>query len=140
MIKSINSLLTRGDKILIISLLILSFSGILLARVRGEEEGDYVLIEARGKIVKRVRLNEHLRYVFKVEGPLGFTTIEIYRGKVRVLDSPCPYKICEKMGWIKTPRQMIVCLPNEVIITVESGDIEKLRGDRYFTDLDAVSR
>ena len=133
MIKDIHSLLTRGDKILIASLLILGFSGIFLAQARGKDEGDYALISAGGEIVKMVRLNEHLRYVFKVEGPLGFTTIEVYKGRVRVLDSPCPNKICKKMSWIKAPGQMIACLPNEVIITVE-------RGDRSSTDLDAVSR
>lgn len=53
--------------------------------------------------------------IYKVEGPLGFTTFEIKDKKVRIIDSPCPNKTCVDQGWTSP----IVCLPNKVIITIQ---------------------
>lgn len=53
--------------------------------------------------------------IYKVEGPLGFTTFQIQNQKVRVLYSPCPGKTCINQGW----HSPLVCLPNKVIITIE---------------------
>lgn len=53
-----------------------------------------------------------------VVGPLGETLIEIREGKIRVVDSPCPEKICIKTGAISKPGQWIACLPNKVFISV----------------------
>ncbi len=53
-----------------------------------------------------------------VEGPLGETLIEIRDGKIRVVDSPCPEKICIKTGAISKPGQWIACLPNKVFISI----------------------
>ena len=51
-----------------------------------------------------------------VSGPLGTTRIEIRGGQVRVLSSPCPLKLCQRAGWIGSAGEMIVCLPNEVVV------------------------
>ena len=51
-----------------------------------------------------------------VAGPLGITRIEIREGQVRVLSSPCPLKLCQRAGWIGAAGEMIVCLPNEVVV------------------------
>lgn len=53
---------------------------------------------------------------YDIEGSNGPTKIEIKEGRVRIIDSACPNKTCVKQGWGST----IVCLPNDVIITVES--------------------
>jgi hypothetical protein len=54
--------------------------------------------------------------VRQVEGPLGLTEIEIRNGQVRVLSSSCPLKLCQRAGWIGAAGEMIVCLPNEVVV------------------------
>jgi hypothetical protein len=57
--------------------------------------------------------------IINVPGPLGKTTVETKGGRVRVLDSPCPNKICVSQSWIERPGETIVCLPNRVSITVK---------------------
>ena len=45
-------------------------------------------------------------------------TVEIKDGKVRISDSDCPDKICEKTGFITSPIQAIVCLPNRISVRI----------------------
>jgi len=54
--------------------------------------------------------------VIEVTGPLGDTKVEVRGGRVRVLSSPCPRQDCRERGWIGEPGEMIVCLPNEVVV------------------------
>jgi len=58
------------------------------------------------------------RQTLAVAGPLGETIVEISAGSVRVLDSPCPEKICIKTGSIEGPGQTIACLPNRVFVVI----------------------
>ena len=53
------------------------------------------------------------------QGPLGTTHIRIAEGKVWVVDSPCPHKLCMKMGKKGRAGEVIVCVPNRVIVRVE---------------------
>jgi len=69
--------------------------------------------------------------VSEIKGPLGVTKIEVRGGRVRVLFSPCPQQACRHGGWIGTAGEMLVCLPNEVVI--------RLSGQRDGAT-DAVSR
>ena len=51
-----------------------------------------------------------------IAGPLGVTEVEVRAGRVRVLSSPCPRQACRHGGWIGEAGEMLVCLPNEVVI------------------------
>lgn len=55
-----------------------------------------------------------------IAGPLGDTIVEIKDGKVRVASSPCPNQTCVAAPGISQPGEWNACLPNEVIIRVES--------------------
>ena len=58
--------------------------------------------------------------IHEIKGSLGTTTFEIRGGKIRIIDSPCPNKICVHQGW----DSPLVCLPNNVIIMLEEGEEE----------------
>ncbi|MFA5468683.1 MAG: NusG domain II-containing protein [Sphaerochaetaceae bacterium] len=55
------------------------------------------------------------------KGPVGETTIEIKEGRVRVVDSDCKNKVCIAAGWISSPGQWIICLPNNVFVRLEGS-------------------
>jgi len=59
-----------------------------------------------------------------VPGPLGDTVVQIRKGQVRVLSSPCPEKICVRSGAIARPGQWIACLPNRVFVEIQAGPRE----------------
>jgi len=54
----------------------------------------------------------------EVEGPLGVTVVELSGGTARVVSSPCPHRLCVKMGAVSAPGRSVVCVPNRVAATV----------------------
>lgn len=73
-------------------------------------------VEATGKAAAILDLARD--GVSDVKGPLGTTRIEVRGGRVRVLSSPCPRQACRHGGWIGAAGELLVCLPNEVVIRI----------------------
>lgn len=71
-------------------------------------------VEVSGRAAARLDLARD--GVSEVAGPLGTTVIEVRGGRVRVLSSPCARQTCRHAGWIDAPGEMLVCLPNEVVV------------------------
>lgn len=110
--------LTPGDKILISILLgigLLSFGGLNLL----DRGGSTATVWADGKKFASLDLNQEQE--LSVGGPLGETKIIVERGYICISESPCVHKICVKMGKIHRAPQMLVCLPNRIIIKIESS-------------------
>ena len=125
----------KGPHLLPIDILIIfliAAAGIFLT-VRGlGQKGSRVLVNAAG-VKYEYSVSQNGTYT--VAGELGPTTFEIKDGRVRITDSPCPNKTCISQGW----HNPLVCLPNKVIITVES-EIGQGRGrSNEEVQLDAVS-
>ena len=59
------------------------------------------------------------------EIPVGeHVTVLAAPGRVRVLHSDCPDKLCEHMGWSSSPAKPLICLPNRVTVAVLGGGEE----------------
>jgi len=111
--------LTAGDIILMTMLIFLGITSLfVINKVR--QPGEMCSIEVSGEILHHLKLSENQN--ISVEGPVGKTLIRIKDNKVRVTYSDCPEKICEKTGWISNVGEIIVCVPNKVIITID-GEI-----------------
>jgi len=67
------------------------------------------------------KLLEHMRLDKDQEVILGRMLLEIKGGRIRVRESDCPRKICVNTGWIKTPGQVIACVPNKVLVEMKSA-------------------
>lgn len=63
--------------------------------------------------------------VVPIPGPLGETVVEIKDGKALVKSSPCPNQTCVAARAIGKSGEWNACLPNKVMIRVESADGEK---------------
>lgn len=109
-------MLTLADKVLI-GVVLLGI-GISTWYVVKGSKGEIVEIQTPNE-VKKVNLSLRPQTIFS-HGLLGTTTIEIKGKKVRVVNSPCPEKICVKMGWKNKNGQTIVCVPNKVVIKIGS--------------------
>ena len=101
------------DILIILSLIAVSV--FLTVRASAGQKGSRVLVNANGTNYEYSAAKDG---VFTVQGELGPTTFEIKNGRVRITDSPCPNKTCISQGW----HNPLVCLPNKVIITVQSED------------------
>jgi hypothetical protein len=113
------NMLTLPDKILIAGLVILTLLSFPVIK-HFHREGRWVVIEADGGVVGNFSLDED--GLIPVDGKLGTTRVEIADRGVRVLDSPCPYKLCVKSGPISRSGETLICLPNRVVIRIEGGD------------------
>ena len=107
--------LTNGDKILVFLLVISSVATLALLQ-SSEESGSAVEIKIMNRHFATFPLKADT--TFTVIGAIGETQISIAKGKVRVLQSDCRQKICVKTGWISRGGQLIVCVPNQVVIAV----------------------
>lgn len=76
------------------------------------QDGGKALIHKDGKLIKEYSLDQ--KRVIKLEDMI----MEIEEGRIRVIESDCPNKICVKAGWASTPAQTIVCAPNKVLIEI----------------------
>ncbi|MEG2858121.1 MAG: NusG domain II-containing protein, partial [Clostridia bacterium] len=47
--------------------------------------------------------------------------IEVNNGRIRILESDCPDKICVKTGWISRGGQTIACVPLGIVITISGA-------------------
>ncbi len=65
------------------------------------------------------------RRTVRVEGPLGVTIIHIEEGAVRVIESPCPQKLCIRRGDISGPGHWNACLPNQVFLEIQAKGEEQ---------------
>jgi len=92
---------------------IILFLAILVIKNSISPKSKKILVRADGKNYEYSLDQEG---IYKVEGPLGFTSFEIKNQAVRIIDSPCPNKNCVHQGWASP----LVCLPNKVIITIEN--------------------
>jgi hypothetical protein len=110
--------LTFADKVLIGCLIVVSLASYPLAR-RMTKGGDTVQIEVNGAVYMVVSL--HTNQTLSVSGPLGNTIVVVQDGEVFVTESPCRAKICIRTGHISHNGQLVVCVPNKVVVRV-TGD------------------
>jgi hypothetical protein len=119
---------TFADRLLFLSIIVFSISGIFIAK-QAMPSGTDVIIEIDGKPEYKFPLN--INRTFQVSGLDGKMVIEIREKKVRVAESDCPKKYCVKQGWVS--KGVIVCLPNKILVIV-GGYRKNLK-----KDIDAIT-
>jgi len=126
-------MVTKADKILIVFILIsavLIFAGFQVYGFGGGK--TYAVIEVNGQPFQKISLGQDGPALqVKVPGVLGESIVEVDKDKVRMLYSPCPDKDCERQGWASRPGRMVVCLPNRVVVKIQSDGAQ--------SELDGVS-
>jgi len=125
---------TFYDKILIAGIvlfsLIIIFAPLGFMAENYDEDELIIVIKSGSKTVKRIPMVKTYEKTQLVEaaGPLGISIIEAEQGRVRLLEAPeeDPQKICEKTGWISEPGPVIICVPNQISIWIETseGDLD----------------
>jgi hypothetical protein len=73
-----------------------------------------------------------------VPGPLGDTVIEIRRGAARFVSSPCANQSCVTTGAVHSHGQWAACLPNKVMLYIETNAAAKKQKLGNDGDVDAA--
>ena len=111
----LGSSLTFADKVLIAGSVCLIVASYVLANAT-TSRGSAIIVQVDGKTVYKASLSE--AHVFVVQGVLGPVTIETRNGKAAVTHSGCPNHICERTGWRSSAGEVIVCVPNKVVVRI----------------------
>lgn len=128
--------MTLWDKILIISLIIISIAWLGLTVLFYSGEGNKIIeIEVYGDLVERLSLTEDAENIYSFQFGENTGYIEVKDGAVRMLEMDkeiCPDSICSNTGWIKKEYETIVCMPNRIIVNIkEKNEINQ--------DVDAIA-
>lgn len=117
-------LMTRGDKVLVILLVVASiFSFWLIREINSKMDSRYISIQVDGAEYERMQFSTSDEPVIKeIQTQFGRNVIEAGRDYVRVIEADCPDKLDILQGDITRPGQVIVCLPNRMIIEIKGGE------------------
>ena len=84
------------------------------------EQSSLVMISVDGETVGTYDLNVNQTIPIFVKGQ-ETNVLEISRGQAFMKEADCPDHLCMKQGEISHKGETIVCLPNRVVIEVESN-------------------
>ena len=101
---------------IVIALLVIAFSiAPLFSFNKTPAAGATVNIYEDGRMVKQADLSVDAIYKVKNE------EIQVSGHRVRMLKADCLHQICVQQGWISTPAQTIVCVPNKILVEIKNN-------------------
>ncbi len=118
-----------GDVIVIISTIAVS---LLIAFLTTSQSSDSELfsfvVMHDGSDVLEITVDRDYTgiYEFSFEDQTGY--VEIENGKVRLLEMSkeiCPRQICSRLGWANRNGDILVCLPNKLVVEVIQNEGEE---------------
>lgn len=105
----------RNDRILIISIIVCAVLLAVFFIIRGSNVGSTVVVTVSGEEYGRYSLLQEQVIVIN-----GTNTLVIHNGVADMLFADCPDQVCVDHSPISTTSDTIICLPNQVVVTVES--------------------
>jgi hypothetical protein len=122
--------MTKYDKILIGIIFLASIVALYLIQNQTlNSEGQYIVITVDNEIFRTYSIDKKLNEEIEIKTKHGINIVHIEDGCVYMESSTCRDQICVLHGKICRPGEMIVCLPNKIVIEVTGID----------SDLDVIS-
>ncbi|MCC8067361.1 MAG: NusG domain II-containing protein [Clostridiales bacterium] len=90
---------------------------VLAYRAYHQEEGSEVIISVNGVEYGRYSLNKD--QVIEINDT---NVLTISDGEAYMSDANCPDQLCVSMGHISSHNELIVCLPNSVVVQVNDPE------------------
>ncbi len=106
----------KKDWILILVILCVAAGSYFLHQVLKDTGANCVVVKVNGVIEGTYDLNQDQE--ISING--GSNILEIKNGKADMTEADCPDKLCVKQRAVSADRENIICLPNRVIVEVES--------------------
>lgn len=83
--------------------------------------GSYVQIEQNGAVIHIMPLDTDAVYNVETGGKVT-NTVQVKNGSVSVTYADCPDQICVNHAPVSLAGESIICLPNEVVVSVVGSD------------------
>lgn len=109
----------RGDMIIAIVLAAAAVWLAFLLFAPGKEEpaGNYAKVMVEGKLYKMLALTEEEQQL-KIETKRGLNILRVSKGGIEMIEADCSDQLCRGFGHIHRAREVIVCLPNRVVVEI----------------------
>lgn len=120
----VSRLFKRNDIVLIITIVLIA-GGFFVFNIISQEDGGTVIVKVDGNIHKEFQLSEETVYTIDFEDG-RYNTLIIKDGYAKVVEASCPDQICVNHQKIQKTGETIICLPNRVVIEIESTDTSEL--------------
>lgn len=112
--------MTKLDRLIFCVLILTSVLSIVFTNIIfSDKSASEAVVEVNGREYGRYSLYEKNGKILDVKTEFGYNKIEISDGKVRVSESDCPDRLEVKSGWIDSAGEMLVCLPNRVLVRID---------------------
>ena len=138
-LSKIKKLMTKADKVVAISVLIISLGMIIVtpSLIVSANDDKQVVITLEDKELYRYHLEKSselkkIEFSFKIKSKEYQGILKMKEGKVkleRLSENISPLPIHAEMGWISEPYQMILCMPIKLAVTIESKNSEESKVD-----------
>lgn len=113
--------INSSDLIIIILILIVSI-GIIFVQFGQNRQASEAFVYYQGKLLLQINMNKNNVYNLSD----AKMKIEVENRRIRISESDCPKRMCMRKGWIQTPGDVIVCVPNKVLIEIRSESADFL--------------
>lgn len=100
--------------IVIINVFIILFGG----RNAVKQNNKIAYIYSDNKLYGEYVLTDDFKEEIRVESETGYNILHIEDGQIWIHDASCPDKICISQGKISLDGEIIVCLPNKMLIKI----------------------
>ena len=116
--------MTKGDKILIVSVIIISLLSLgFIKKNNAGYKQKYISIQVNGEEYKKIIFDKKIiGKTIPIETEFGYNLIQIGDGEVWVIEASCPDELDVKQGKISKSGEIIVCLPNKLVIEIKGTD------------------
>ena len=116
----------KGDVLIVAVLSLICVFLFAFPLLKGSEN-VVAAVWLNGEKVKEIDLSSVSKsYEISVES----CVLSVEKGKIRFLSSDCPDKLCEKSGYLSKNGDTAACLPNKVVVKIET-EKEKLDAVAY---------
>ena len=107
---------SHGDRLLTGTILALATGVLLVMANHRKVEGTSALLHVANAEPQIVDLSFDQSITHRAVGHAA--QLEVHDGRIRVREIACPQKLCQHRGWISRPGEMIVCVPNSILIEI----------------------
>lgn len=119
----------KQDAIVILVIVALCAGLLYFYYFRTGDNGEYAIVTVDGVEYGKYSLDEEEVIQIRIDGEVT-NTLTISNGKADMTDASCPDHLCVNQKAISKDKETIVCLPNKVVVTIESNEE---------SDIDAVA-
>lgn len=123
--KPLRNYLTRADWTVILLLAVVGLLGLALLWLA--PPGRRIVVTDGERLLYQARLDQ--AGLVDIDGPLGTSRLRLDPDGARIVQAPCPLKICMQMGPVRRQGELIACVPNRILVQVEGGPREASRHD-----------